>query len=405
VGRIDDAETAYERMLGLFPRNIGYWNQYAKFLIEIRDAPERALEATGSAIAWASHMPSPPPQLGLTYAIRARAFEANESARKPCWRRTRPRRSRRTAAEMPATRARCLSTLGREAEAKDALLRVIGDTGASDPEDRNALIAMLTKGKKPVDARDVQRMVDAAIDDARQRRRERFARENASMVELEGDGRVRLEGTLRRGDGPAAILFVPDYGGRRSTFTPYAQLFTLDGYTTLTLDPRGHGDSRCDSLPSLNLLGHRHQAQFPADVATAYEYLAGLQGIDGARVVIVAAGWLCRDVEIAIHEHNMKPIAVHLSPVFDKTNLDLASGFSFRPPRPALGLASEEDMFAVQSLHWFQAAVPSGVDVKIYEAGGRGASILRDPAHFAEIDAWLRDALGPGSTHPPDPRD
>jgi tetratricopeptide (TPR) repeat protein len=406
VGRVDDAEAAYDEMLNLYPKNIGYWNEYAEFLIETRDDPERALEATRKAIAWASHMPAPPPQLGQTYAIRARAFEASGKCQEAL----------QTVDEAAAlsegdaaedalrTRARCLSALGRDADAQAALLRLIGDTGASNPEDRNALVTMLTQEKKSVDPRDVQRMVDAAIDDARKRRAEALAGENASLVELAGADHVRLEATLRRGESPVAILFIPDYDGRRSTYAPYAQLFTLDGYTTLALDPRGHGDSRSDSLPSVAEMGPLQQAQLPADVATAFAYLAGLKGVDPARIVIVAAGWACEMVELAIHEHNLRPAVVYLSPVFDRGSLELAAAFSFRPSRPALGLASEEDMYAVQSLRSFQAAVPSGVvDIKVYPAGGRGASLLRDPARFAEVDAWLSDALGPVT--PSDPRD
>jgi tetratricopeptide (TPR) repeat protein len=405
VGRIDDAEAAYEQMLDFFPKNVGYWNAYAEFLLEIRAAPDRALEATRKAISWASYMPSPPPQLGQTYAIRARAFEASGN----CEEALRTVDEAAALAEGEAaedalrTRARCYSTLGRGEEAKSALLRLIGDTGASNPEDRNALVTMLNREKKSVDPRDVQRMVDASIDDARKRRAQALAREDASLVELEGEDHVRLEATLRRGVGPAAILFLPDYDGRRSIYTPYAQLLTLDGYTTLTLDPRGHGDSRCDSLPSLVGMGPHHQAQLPADVATAYEYLAGLKGVDAARVAIVAAGWPCGSVELAIHENNLKPAVVYLSPVFDETDLDLAAAFSFRPPRPALGLASEEDVYAVRSLRSFAAAVPSGVDMRVYKASGRGASILRDPVRFAEVDAWLSNVLG--GTAASEPRD
>jgi len=400
VGRINDAEAAYEEMLNLFPKNIGYWNSYAEFLIETRADPARALEATRSAIAWASYMPSPPPQLGQTYAIRARAFEATGKCEEALQTVDEAAKlSEGDAAEDALrTRARCLSTLGRDAEAKETLLRLIGDTGASNPEDRNALVTMLARGKKPVDPSDVQRMVDAAMDDARKRRAEALARENASLVELEGEDHVRLEGTLRRGQGPSALLFIPDYDGRRSTYAPYAQLFTLDGYTTLALDPRGHGDSRTDSLPSVGGMGPYHQAQLPADVATAYAYLAGLNGIDAARIVIVAAGWGCEIVELAIHEHNLKPAVVYLSPIFDGGSLELSAALSFRPARPTLGLASEEDMYAVRSLRSFQAAVPpDAIDVKVYKASGRGASILRDPAHFADVDAWLSGALGSSS--------
>lgn len=408
VGRIDDAESAYERILVFYPYDVAATNAYAEFLLDTRHDPGRAEEVTRNALAWARAAPSPPPYVGETHALRARAFfEMGECERAIQSADQAVLFSEEDAAEAALrTRAGCLSKLGRDSEAKDGLLDLIGQTGASDPDDESALVALLSKQKKRVDAGEVQRTVAASIDESRKNRARALARENATLVELEGENRVRLEATLRRGDNPAAILFVPDFGGRRSTFTPYAQLFTLDGFTTMTLDPRGHGNSRCDSLPSYAGMPEHQRDRIADDVAVAYDYMVETLRVDAARIAIIAAGRACGIVERAIHEHNLAPIVVYLSPIFEVGDRDLRSAYSFRPSRPAFVLASDEDIYAVRSVRSFSAAFPSDhVRTKVYASAGHGVSLLREPAHFADVETWLGETLGTPSAAPSDARD
>ncbi len=396
VGRIDDAEAAYDRILALFPHDTASSNAYAEFLLDTRNDPARALEATHDAIGWARSSNAPNPYLGQTYAIRARAFaksgkcedalrvadeavaisedEAGEDARR--------------------TRARCLTQLGKDADARATLLELIGDTGASNPDDQSALLALLTRERKSVDAAEFERMVGQAVRDSRARRADALAREGATLVELSSTEHARLEATLRPADGPVAVLFVSDVDSRRSAYTPYAQLMNLDGYTTLTVDMRGQGDSRSDSIPSIKDLSAHQFDQLAADVAAAHAYLVDARKVARARVVIVAAGYACGIVERAIHEYNLTPFAVHLSPVFDGQDLDLVSAISFRPPKPVFAVASDEDTYALRSLDVFAAAVPTALlTTKRYRSAGHGVSILRDPGRYSDVDAWVKSAL------------
>ena len=396
VGRVDDAEAAYERILAFFPYDTAASNAYAEFLLDTRNDPARALEVTHNAIGWANSAPSPPPYLGQTYAIRARAFaEAGK-----CEDALRVADQAVTLSEDDAaedarrTKGRCLSKLGRNKEARETLLALIGDTGASNPDDESALVAMLARDRKSVDAAGFDALVDQAVADARKRRAAALAHENATLVELVGANHVRLEATLRAGAGPSAVLFIADIGSRRSAYTPYAQLMTLDGFTTLTLDMRGQGDSRCDSMPSIKDMPAHQYDQLPADIAAGFSYLVETHKVDRTRIVIVASGYACGFVERAIHEYNLAPVAVHLSPVFDAEDLDLVSAISFRPPRPVLAVASDEDTYAVRSLGVFSAAVPSDLlRTQRYQSAGHGVSILRDPARFADVDSWVKSSL------------
>jgi pimeloyl-ACP methyl ester carboxylesterase len=373
---------------------------YTEFLLDTRKDPERALKVTSDAIAWSRSADSPPPYLGETYALRARAFsEAGQ-----CEDALRAAEQAMTLSEEIASenarriRSQCLAKLGKKDDAKKELLDVIGDTGGSDADDKNALVALMSGSKKNVDPKELDRAVSSAIADARKRRADALIREGAQLVELTGTDRVYVEATLRSGDNKSALLFVPDSGGRRSTYTAYAQLFTLDGFTTLTLDPRGHGNSRCDSLPSFDGMPAPQRDNIAADIAGAYTYLVKTRGVDPARIAIVAAGGGCSSVERAIHEHNLAPAVVYLSPVFPDDDRDLLSAISFRPPRPAFVAASDEDMYATRSMHAFKAAVNTdAVSVKTYRNAGHGASILRDPARFLDVDTWVKKTVDQSS--------
>jgi hypothetical protein len=113
-------------------------------------------------------------------------------------------------------------------------------------------------------------------------------------------------------------------------------------------------------------------------------------------VAVVAAGDACAVVERAIHEHNLAPAVVYLSPVFQAEDRDLLSAWSFRPPRPAFVLASGEDVFAVKSLRLFQDSVASeSTHTRVYQAAGHGLSLLREPARFADVEAWLVQSVQP----------
>lgn len=400
AGQLDRAEQSFERILVFFPGDVATSNAFATFLLDRRDDAARAEQTLHDALQWAAASQTPPPYLGRTYALRARALLA-------LGRHDDALRSADHAVELLdedaaedalRVRAQCFTELGRTEDARAAYLSLIGMTGASNPDDAAALIGLLS-ASTPVDARKFDATVAGAIADARRARVDAAKREGASIVELTGQGNVRIEATLRRAGQPAAILFVPDAGGRRSEFIPYAQLISVDGVTTLAVDPRGHGDSRSDSIPSFDAMSPRQREQLPSDIALAWRYLRDTIHIAPARIAIVAEGRACALVERALHENGVDAIVVHLSPVFDPEDLELTTALSFHPPRPMLAVASSEDAFAMRSLNVLTNArvTPAGgsplVETVVFQFAGRGAQILRDPANFAVVLGWTREAL------------
>jgi tetratricopeptide (TPR) repeat protein len=392
AGRLDDAQRAYEQILVFFPFDPATTNAYARFLLEQRRDPAHADSILHDALANASELPSPPPYIGESYALRARALRALGR----CDEAIAPSDNalalldEDAAEEALREKAACLRETGRRDEARTCYLQLIGASGGSNADDISAYIALLTASEGHIDAERVRRSITTAISDARTQRMEIAAREGAEIVELRASDGARIEATLRRGNRPGAVVFVPESGARRTDFTPYAQLLALDGVTTLTVDPRGHGDSRCDSLPEVALLSDAHRARISDDIATAIAHLRDRLEFPVPDIAVVCEGDAGGYVERARHENALPVAVVHLSPIFDPEDRALAAALSFRPPRAALLLASNEDVYAVRSLGYFiDTAGRDAVTTRIFRSSGHGVSLLRDPGNYLTVSDWL----------------
>jgi len=397
VGRLDDAQRAHETILGHFPYDVGARNAYALFLLDHRDDPAAADSVLGDAVEAARTAPNTPVFLGQTHALHARALhelgrdeEALEAVDRAL-----ALMDADAAEDALRIRARALESLGRQAEAEEAFVQLIGLECGSNPDDVSALIALMTAQTGSVDAARVDARIEAAIVDARARRSERIRRDGAEVVVIPGEGGARLEGTLRRGKESGAILFVPDLGGRRASFAPYAQLFALDGLTTFAIDPRGHGDSRSDLLPSFAGMPQEQREKIPADIAAAYRHVRETLDVPAERIVVLAEGGASAVVEQTLQQRGIAAVVVHLSPVFDPQDRDILSALEFRAPRPTLLVASDEDAFAMRSVSLLTDSYPSpATEARIVSAAGHGLLVLREPKNFAIVANWIRATLG-----------
>ncbi|HEU4365136.1 MAG TPA: tetratricopeptide repeat protein [Candidatus Krumholzibacteria bacterium] len=396
AGRLDDAERAYQQILAFFPFDPATSNAYAIFLLEQRDNAVLADTVLHDALTNANAQETPPPYIGQTYALRARALRALgrcDEALAPSDHAL-AMLDEDAAEDALRVKAACLAETGKFDEARRCYEELIGAGGGSNPHDISGYIALRTASSGSVDEVEVRSAIAFAVENARAKRREAAEAEGATIVELRAEDGARIEATLRPGTTPRAVLFVPESGARRSAYTPYAQLLSLDGITTLTLDPRGHGDSRSDSLPDPGSLSDTHRGRIAGDIATAVEHLRDVEKIPLSGIAIITAGDAGGFAERARHEHALAVASVHLSPTFDPEDRALASALSFRPPRPALLFASNEDVYAVRSLGFFlDSAGSDGVTTRIFRGAGHGTTLLRDPARFAALRRWIEKTL------------
>ncbi len=395
-GDLDSAQRSYVRVLEVDPYDVATANLLAAFLLDKRHDAKGALKVCETTSGWGSKAKPAPLYLGQTYALEARALrdlgryqESIAAVEK-----ARARLDPDAAEDALRTQGLSFKAIGKTAEATAAFEELVGLTGGSNADDTNALIALETARRGSINADAFRKRMTALVEKARKTRADDLQREGAEMVVLEGDGHVRLEGTLRKGKGTGAVVLVPDLGGRRSAYTPYAQLLSLDGLTTLSIDPRGHGDSRCDSLPSFVELSADQRDKIPSDIATAQRYLRDVLKIPANRIVVMSEGAACGDVEHAMHDLGLASIVVHLSPVVDPLDRDVSSALKFRAPRPTLLVVSDEDVFAVQSVNSMrELRTKDPVEVHTVHASGHGVGILHEPEHYAWVSTWIMDEI------------
>jgi pimeloyl-ACP methyl ester carboxylesterase len=293
--------------------------------------------------------------------------------------------------------AQSLLALERYDEAADAYLRLIALDRGANGEDVNALQLFVARTTRYSDG-SIQRTIDDAVAEERRREVVRIELEGGSLVTIRSADGVPLEATLRRAEGPGAVLFVHETGSRRSVFTPYAQLLFIDEISSLAVDLRGHGGSRADSMLAFDALSAYNHDQLPGDVAAAYRYLENTLGIDEGHIAIIAAGHASAVVEKALYREHIDAPVVYLSPTFLDSDLEVHTAVSFHPATPALLVGGREDWSALRAIQAFTAARERpGVETRLYDDAGHGVETLRRvPAALEYLQRWLRATVGSG---------
>jgi tetratricopeptide (TPR) repeat protein len=397
VGKLDDVDRCYRSILSFFPDDVGTMNAYARFLMDDRKDNARAEEILKAAYARASATDTRSIDIGTTYQLRAeleRRAGRYESAVALAGRAVELMSDER-AADAMRIRAQSLLALERYDDAAEQYLRLIGIERGTNLEDVNALQLFASKTTR-YGSGSVQSLVDGAIADARKRYLSRIELEGGSLVEVTSSDGAKLEGTLRRTEGPGAVLFVPDTGGLRSEFTPYAQILFVDDISSLAVDLRGQGGSRADSLQSYETLSQYNRDMLVEDVIAAYRYLQGSLGLDESHVAVVAAGHACALVEKALRDGRIAAPVVHISPVFPEFDPDLRSALAYHPDRPALFISAREDLSSMRSIRTFPGIeARSHSEVRAYSDAGHGLETLRrSPDALEDFQGWLRGTVG-----------
>jgi tetratricopeptide (TPR) repeat protein len=397
LGRTEDVARCYNRILALFPNDVGTLNRYGRYLMVTVEDYEQADRVLYEAHEWARATDARAVDLGTTFQLRAeltrrmgeyeRSVRLADSALELL--------SLEQSGEALRIKAQSLAALERYDAAADTYLQLIGMERATNAEDINALKLIVPETESYL-AGDVQGHIADAVEAFDRQYLARIELEGGTVVTFESEDGVSLEATFRHSDGPGAVLFVHDIGSRRSVFTPYAQLFYIDGISSLAVDLRGHGGSRADSMLSYEGLSSYHRDQLSADVLAAFRHLKRTLSLDDGDIAIVSAGSACAIVEKALHRERLAPPVVHLSPSFPATDRELATAISFHPDSAALIIAAREDLGALRAIDVFSSSKPrQRLVTRVYEDAGHGVEALRRVAVALEgLQEWLRRVVG-----------
>lgn len=393
----DKVEACYQKILSFYSSDVGTLNAYALFLIESRGDYEEAEKQLLEAAHVGDYLDVRALDLGVTYELLARVelnkgdFKSSISYAQIALELLDEESSTGTLRVLAESHLQS----GAFDEAAEVYIKLIAIEGGVNPEDINALQLFLQKTTR-YNQGSVASLIENAIDARNEQCRARIENEGGKVVSLPMEDGVILEGTLRLTDGEGAVLFVPDLGAKRSVFTPYAQLLFIEHISSLSLDHRGHGGSRSDSLPSYAALSPAHVGRLSDDIVAGFRFLQNETGLEDDKIVIVVEGQASALVEKAMHDATFAAPVVHLSPTFVTHDLELTNAISFHPDLPVLIVFSSEDLQAVLSVDLFRRAKEfSRLGLKMLEDAGHGVDMLRRDEKALELfQKWVGKTLG-----------
>jgi len=400
VGDHDGVERSYRRILDFFPSDVGTMNSYARFLFETKNDGERAESLLVAASRWGRSTDARSLDRGFTYELLAQIEmeqgEFDEAIRHAGM--AIDLMDDENSAGARRVLAESYRRAGDSEAAVEAYVALIALERGANREDINALKVIVGESGEHA-AEDVGEMVESAIRERESVRRDQFDAEGAELVSIESRDGFLLEGTLRRREGTGAILFVPDIGGTRSVYRPYAQLFGIDGFSSLTIDLRGQGGSRSDSLLTHENLPARHFDRLPDDVVAGFRFVQEELDTDG--IVIVSEGRACALVEKAIRSGHLAAPVVHLSPTIDAGDRAIGDAIAFHPEGPILMMYSGEDLHALRSVTIYKNTKEfRQLEIRVLHGAGHGVDVLRrDPDALEAVQNWLRNLPPPSDSH------
>jgi pimeloyl-ACP methyl ester carboxylesterase len=196
---------------------------------------------------------------------------------------------------------------------------------------------------------------------------------------------VALAGLYYPPSQPAApgVLLLHQRGGRKENWTSLAQLLQKNGYAVMTVDFRGHGQSK----------GVVNWLQADQDVLAAYDFLAGQSEVDPSRIALIGASIGTQEAITfaAVHPDQVRGVAM-LS-TFDSNTIEQAIQTY---PGPVLLMATEGDKAATLVTRQLAKIVPKAEVFILKNSDRHGTQMLRSELKIETILLdWLAQVVQP----------
>lgn len=186
-----------------------------------------------------------------------------------------------------------------------------------------------------------------------------------------------------------AILMLHQWESDRHSFDDLAKQLQARGFSVLTIDGRGFGESvkTADGKPVEPSRSNDAVEGMKADVKAAFEFLSKQPSVNPARTGIIGASYGSSLAVIhAADDHNVKAIAL-LSPGLNYFgNMPTEPAVRKYGNRPMLLVAAEDDKESASSVKKLKEAGASDThEVKIYKQGGHGTSLFGAKVGLEEL--------------------
>jgi pimeloyl-ACP methyl ester carboxylesterase len=207
----------------------------------------------------------------------------------------------------------------------------------------------------------------------------------ANAVRLTTADGVALAGLYYAPSAQAApgVLLLHQRGGRKENWTSLAQLLQKSGYAVMTVDFRGHGQSK----GVVNWFGADQ------DVISAFDYLKAQSEVDPNRIAIIGASIGTQEAITFAAAHPDEVRGVALLSTFTSREIERAVQTY---PGPLLLIATEGDKAATQVTRQLAKLVPTAEVHLLKNSDRHGTQMLRSGLNIEAILLdWVAETLQP----------
>ena len=210
---------------------------------------------------------------------------------------------------------------------------------------------------------------------------------------------VHLTATVYAAHGPLppGLVLVHGLGGNRHRWEPFAKRAQRAGYSCLTIDLRGHGDSTTQNGRRLTY------RTFTRD-----NWLAARQDIDAAKRALLARGadpdnlalvgasiGANLALDYAVDNDDIQAVVL-VSPGLDYQGVTTEPAIAAYGTRPVLLMSAEGDAYAAASCVTLKKAAVGLCELRSYPGAAHGTDLFATSASALEqILLWFAPIIGP----------
>jgi len=201
-----------------------------------------------------------------------------------------------------------------------------------------------------------------------------------------------------RDDRAISLLLVHDEDSDRSAWHPYVALFRTRGWSVLTFDLRGHGESVRQDMRADLLKAHpddlRSPFNYPQDVKAAVAFMARQPKADPAKIAILGVG-LGADLAYAASGRGWGSSSTVCIGLDEPRARELAGPGAFAP-RSIYLLYGSMDPVSATSAVAFSSSAAYPAETKSYEGTNKKGLPLfaeQQPEILARSIAWIERTI------------
>ncbi len=201
-------------------------------------------------------------------------------------------------------------------------------------------------------------------------------------IMVEGAEDLSISGTFYPGAGSApwpGVILLHMNGGRGQDWSEFAQLLADEGYASLAIDMRGHGQTG----------GSKDWELAAEDIQRIWNYFTELEAVDVEHTAVVGASiGSSMALDVATREPDINTIVL-LSPGLNYFGVSTDDRIVDYGERPALIVASEEDSESADSSRALQDLAPGMAELVMYQGAGHGTRMFSQEDLSGRILDWL----------------